>query len=45
MIICGVIKQNESEVGNDMLMVSETYLIYICVNINVKTRHLSQVHD
>ena len=43
--ICDVRKQNESEVGNDMLLVSKVYFIQIYVNFNVKNRNLSQVYD
>ena len=43
--ICGVTKQNESEVDNDMLLVSEFDFTKIFESVDVKTRHLSQVHD
>ncbi len=42
------IKQNESEVGTvlkKMLLISEMYFIQIYAISNVKTKHLSQVHD
>ncbi len=42
---CDVIKQNESEVGINMLLVSEVIFHLNLYNINIKTRHLSQVHD
>ena len=42
---CAVIKRNESEVGNHMLLVSEKYSSFkYNVNVNIKTSHLSQVH-
>ena len=34
---CGLIKQNESEVGSDMLLVSEVFILFqYNVNVNVK---------
>ncbi len=46
--ICVEIKQNESEVGTNILLVSEV-LFYLntlyYVNINVKTKPLSQVQQ
>ncbi len=45
-IICEVIKQNESEVGSDMLLVSEVLLHYFKYdNVNAKTSHLLQGHN
>ncbi len=41
--ICVVAKQSESEVGNDMLMVSEDVFHLDSVNVNVESRHLSKV--
>ena len=44
MLLCEVIKLNESEVSSDMLLVSEVLFPSDYINVNVKTRHLSQVH-
>ncbi len=43
-IFCEVIKQNEKEVGDDMLLVSDVllHIKYNYVNVELKTSHLSQ---
>ncbi len=41
-----MIKQNESELGDDMIIVSRVVFHFIIMyNVNVKTRYLSEAHD
>ena len=39
-VICGVFKQNESEVGSDMLLVSDDFYTSNIMSVGFETRHL-----